>query len=735
MKATFRLTGLVLAGLFLALHLPFLPASLEDLDSINFALGIRDFDVSRHQPHPPGYPLFIAAAKGLHAIGLSEVHALSLIGITAGALALVALMSLFGTLDQDRPDGTLTWMAVGLVAVNPLYWLTAARPLSDVAGLAAALGVQALLVRARNARALAVAAGLAAFAVGIRSQVFWLTCPLLLLAVMRVSRDIRWRGAISAAIAYCAGALLWAVPLVVVSGGPRAYWLALSSQGAEDLSGVAMLATAPTLRQLATSLQYAFVVPWAHWQLAAVVLTLAAFGLLQTSRQARSVLATLAVGFGPYMVFDLLFQETVTTRYALPLVVPTVYLAARGLTLVPQTPAVLFAFSLVAFSAFIDDGLLYGYARSEAPAFRMLGDMAAAKTPTEAFRPPVLAMHRREEFDLRRPFQWAADALPTFHERLPAPAKHEWLELVKYWNSGGTEPIWFVADPLRSDVALVRGRARTVSYRWSFASTELLGGARPNELDWHVIQSPDWYLGEGWSLTPETAGLAREDHKGPGAGGATGWIRRWRGPGTVMIGGRNLAEGGGPAQVRVLLDGAALEEFDVAPGFFLRTFAVPSVLGAGAYATISITSDHAQVAIEQFDAQPAGRVMFGFGDGWHEQEYNPSTGALWRWMSDRGVLRVRAGGHAVALTLRGEIEAAASSHVVVRAGERIVAEFEAERAFVRTVLIPAEAVAGTEVALTLESSASSVPAETTWRSKDRRRLGLKLSECRVTQAS
>ncbi len=39
------LTGALLAGLFLALHLPFLPPSLEDLDSINFALGIRDFDV------------------------------------------------------------------------------------------------------------------------------------------------------------------------------------------------------------------------------------------------------------------------------------------------------------------------------------------------------------------------------------------------------------------------------------------------------------------------------------------------------------------------------------------------------------------------------------------------------------------------------------------------------------------------------------------------------------------
>jgi hypothetical protein len=80
------LTGALLAGIFFALHLPFLPPSLEDLDSINFALGVRDYDVSLHQPHPPGYPVFILAAKLLHAIGLSEVHALSVLSVLGGAL-------------------------------------------------------------------------------------------------------------------------------------------------------------------------------------------------------------------------------------------------------------------------------------------------------------------------------------------------------------------------------------------------------------------------------------------------------------------------------------------------------------------------------------------------------------------------------------------------------------------------------------------------------------------------
>src|SRR5439155_787020 len=37
--------------------------SMWDWDEALFCLGVRDYDVIQHQPHPPGYPLFIAAAK------------------------------------------------------------------------------------------------------------------------------------------------------------------------------------------------------------------------------------------------------------------------------------------------------------------------------------------------------------------------------------------------------------------------------------------------------------------------------------------------------------------------------------------------------------------------------------------------------------------------------------------------------------------------------------------------
>jgi hypothetical protein len=567
--------------------------------------------------------------------------------------------------------------------------------------------------------------------------VVWLTLPLLVLALMRLPRTDRLRGAAFAAAAYVLGGLAWAIPLVLVSGGPSAYLRLFYSQGAEDLTGVAMLATTPTVRQLARALQYGFVAPWGEWPIAAAALTLAAIGFVFMVLRDRRALLVLVVAFGPYLVFDLLFQETITTRYALPLVIPVGYLAIRGASLLPRPGGVIVALALIAASAYVSDRTMYGFSTMEAPAFRMLGDMHEAVQPEGAAVPttPALAMHRREYFDLRRPFQWVGDRLPQFSQRLATPPKHEWLEVVKYWNSGGREPVWFIADPLRSDLALFKYARRPVIYRWPFSPTILIGGARPSEMDWHRIESPDWYLGEGWAVTPETAGTAREDQKGPGYGPIQGWIRRYPGPVTLMVGGRNLAGTGPAATLQVKVDGTSVIDESIPSGFFLRMVPLASTAGEGAYATVTITSDSRELAIEQFDAQPAGRVVYGFGEGWNEQEYNPTTGVLWRWSSDRAAIRVRPEGNGLALTLRGEIEAASSSHVTVKAGEAVAAVFDVERTFSRTVIIPKALLGAPETVLTIESSAFYVPARTRWRSGDQRTLGLKLVECTLSPVS
>jgi hypothetical protein len=293
-----------------------------------------------------------------------------------------------------------------------------------------------------------------------------------------------------------------------------------------------------------------------------------------------------------------------------------------------------------------------------------------------------------------------------------------------------------VADPPRSDLALFRRQRPPVRYRWPFDIPFVLGGIRPNQMDWYEIDPPDWYLGEGWAITPETAGVAREDGRGPGRGGIQGWIRRWPGPSTLMVGGRNLGSAG-PARVSVAVDGRPVDETTVAPGFFLRMLTLPGggLAGSGDYATVTVAADSDQIAIEQFEAQPEGRLVFGYGEGWNELEYDPATGRLWRWSTERATVRVRAGERAMSLRIDGEIEADSSSHVTIRIGDRLVAEQQVDRVFTMSATIPSGLLTEAESSLTIETSAWYVPANARRRSRDQRHLGLKIYSFQLVPAS
>jgi hypothetical protein len=236
-----------------------------------------------------------------------------------------------------------------------------------------------------------------------------------------------------------------------------------------------------------------------------------------------------------------------------------------------------------------------------------------------------------------------------------------------------------------------------------------------------------------------------------------------------MIGGRNLSPTGAPARLRVSIDDRIVDAWLVPGGFFLKMLSLPAgfLAGPGDYAPLAIEAIpegvaardqrtapvqgaaadgatglsvavpvRADVAIEQFDVESADHVVFGYSDGWHEPEYNPDTGRVWRWTSDRAVIHVMgAAGRPLALTLSGEIEAAARSHVTIRAAGQVVAERDVGRQFAMTETIPAGLLESAEAEIVIETDQTFVPAESSWRSSDGRRLGLRVFECRLTPVS
>jgi len=770
-----RVAG-VLALVFLFGHLPFLASTLEDVDSVNFALGLRDFDPGRHRPHPPGYPLYMALGKAANLV-LSEPRALAFWGALLGALSAFALLRLFAALDAlDALDGALAaplpdrpapriaaWLGRPAVTtmftmLAPLFWMTASRPMSDTAGLAASLAAQAILltamVRQRSAaaadespssaaaipsgRLILLGAFVSAVAIGFRSQAAWLTLPLLVLAIA----DRAGRGAAGALVGslfwLAAGTLLWLVPLVVASGGPGQYYAAFSAQAGEDWSGVDLLATGFTVRKLAFALYDSLVLHWAGFGWFVAVFAAIGAGVLLW--RGRRALMTTIVAFVPYAIFHLLFQETVTTRYALPLVPPLAYLAVRGLFALRAVggPAVaallplLFAFATVPVTA--------NYSRSGGPVARALADIRSGA----AHEPGVtVGMHHRFARSVEADGVGPAVALP-------APPKHEWLEVVKRWRAGASGPVWFLADPRRTDLALVDPQAQMLrgEFDWPLPSEVYLGGIRPNGLRWIVINEPGWFAGEGWHLTPETAGVARADGSGLGSGPIRAWIRPRDGAASMMIGGRHLGSGSGPdARVSVRIDGREIETWTVAASApsFLRFIPLPAgALACGApwcvlevQAAIAGGAATELVAMDQFDLQAPDTPMLGFGEGWQEPEYEPARGLSWRWASERAVLRTSPTDRDVELQIVGESPRRyfdRPSRVAATAGGTQLWNIDAGSDFAWSFRVPAAALTSSGGAITIETDQFFRPADR-GQGADRRALGLRIYLVKIKPAS
>lgn len=759
--------GIVLAAIvaFLLGHLPFLAPALEDVDSTNFALGVRDFDVAEHQPHPPGYPVFVAMAKATTAVmrameppGASstwaEARGLAVWGALLGALAAIPLYVFFVALDGDRWRAAL---AAALALANPLVWLNASRPMSDVPGLAAALAAQALLAAAfaaqrhvtregtgqgmdhaalaRSGRLLVAGALVAGLAIGVRSQNVWLTLPLLGLVLFdRTGRDAA--GAlVGTTVTLSLGVLVWLVPLVLDAGGPSGYLAAFASQAGDDIEGVDLLAAHVTPRRLAIALMHSLAWPWVSTPLAVVVLAGAALGLAACVVRDRRALLLLVVAGAPYLLFHLFLQETLTTRYAIPIVVPVAWLAVRGFGVLGPLAARAAAVGLVAASLALAVPAVSAYGREGGPVFRAVDEVMAARAAMPEADRPVLAMHHAV---------WrAARGEPIAQAALPSPVGREWTVLVDYWLRGGQAPVWFLMEPRRTDLALFdpASHRTRMAYRWPFDLPTYVGGVRPQTVDWVEIHPPGWFATDGWALTPELAGAAERQLRGPSRGGITAWARRRGEPAAILVGGRNLGAAGEPdVRFTLAIDGQVARQWTVAPqpGFFLDLWTLPEgALGGEGFARLEFTAEAAdgsgrpvRAAIEQFDLQPLSRVVVGAGAGWHEMEYSPLTGRAWRWTSDRATLQVLAPTVPLELTLRGEsplVYFERPPDVRVLACEQELARFSPAADFTERIVVPAGALASCGGRLVVATDATFVPDERTGNG-DRRRLGLRIFE-------
>lgn len=701
--------GLALGAslLFLFSHVFFLSPTPASIDGVNFLLGVREFDVSDHRPHPPGYPLFIALGKVSHALMPSratgrldqmraETRALAIWSALFGSIAVLPLLAIFRRLGHsDRR----AWAAMLLTLVSPLFWMLAIRPLSDLAGLTVALMTQALLLmilcdrsaaglpdrERRRSRTVMLASLLAGLAIGLRSQTLWLTVPLLLYTGRQLVRERRARIGLMAG-AFAVGVLAWSVPLLIASGGVGNFLQAFQAQAGEDWRDGAMLAASFTPTHLTRAVVATFAFPFGNNLVAIIALTFGVIGLIVKSCRGHEGLKLIAVLYGPYLLFHLAFQDPSHTRYALPLIPAVAYLSVRGIDaamgrFMPWAVAM-----LVAVSLFIVLPPVVVFARTGNPVFRALVEMEARVDRMGSSTPrPVMAMHHAVSRMLR------GEQLPG--PTLPSRPTKEWRELVRYWREGGAAPVWFLAERGRTDLALIDPASRRIvqSYAWPFDNRALMSSVKPRGVVWYELVRPSWMADEGWALTPETGGVAFADGRGPSAQPIQAFVRRRPEAVTLLIGGRRLNSAGAqPARIEARLDGRLVDSWIEGEKAFLRTWTIPAgqVGGSGPYATLEIVAtattpggQRPTVVIDQFDVQSEGTLVYGFDSGWYELEHDLNTSRSWRWTDRIAVVRVRPPNADLVFRLTAERPLnylPGPPQIVVRVGDEIVARVLAD---------------------------------------------------------
>lgn len=142
--------------------------SLWDWDEALFCTALRDFNVAMHQPHPPGFPGYVAVGKLLYAITGNEFRSLQLINIAA---ACTLFPSAFKLARELRLSFVASIAAALMLVFAGNVWVFGGSAFSDVPALALLLATLAFLLHGcRSSRAFFVGSFLAAVLLTIRPQ-------------------------------------------------------------------------------------------------------------------------------------------------------------------------------------------------------------------------------------------------------------------------------------------------------------------------------------------------------------------------------------------------------------------------------------------------------------------------------------------------------------------------------------------------------------------------------------
>jgi 4-amino-4-deoxy-L-arabinose transferase-like glycosyltransferase len=302
------------AGFALAVafsRISFRSHELYDLDSVNFALGMARFDPQVHQPHPPGYFLYICCGRWLAHFIHDPNLALVLLSTAAscGTIVFIYLLAL------KWFDPLAARFAALLFLLSPLAWFhgTVALTYSVEAFFSALTGYLCWRVLCGDYRWIPATSLTLGISAGIRPSSLLLLLPLCLFALFRA--PVRRKAIALVVLAIVVAA--WFVPMLLASGGPRAYFYALDSLWRLVPSKTTAFNSSP-VNSIARAITIVFI-----YLLTFGAGSLAPFaGVRRATLRSREFLFSVVWTAPALCVFTLIFLKFVNSGYLLLLAAP-----------------------------------------------------------------------------------------------------------------------------------------------------------------------------------------------------------------------------------------------------------------------------------------------------------------------------------------------------------------------------------------------------------------------------
>ena len=200
-------------------RLPYRARIPYNWDAVQFALALDEYDISKHQPHPPGYILYVALGRLVNTWLADPTASYVVLAVAFSGLTTFVVYYLARAV-YDRATALA---AATLLAVSPLSWFYGAVGLTYagealLASVVAYFAFRSLLGSETDSW---LAAGYLGLAGGIRQSILILLFPLWLGSVVVGVR--RGRAVMIGLLILAAVVLAWFVPMIWMTGGLERY--------------------------------------------------------------------------------------------------------------------------------------------------------------------------------------------------------------------------------------------------------------------------------------------------------------------------------------------------------------------------------------------------------------------------------------------------------------------------------------------------------------------------------